>query len=102
MNIMKVLVVLVVAVLVWIGAMTLAFTAVEALAGKKFVWSQPEAGWNDRYEGEWYTVVKTIPAEDIVDREKLKDLGGEECRFFVTNGFDHPLDHDVRCVILQK
>ena len=98
-NVASVVAIVVLFTLAGVGGLSLGFAGMKAITGWPPI---PQADWNDRYEGEWYKVIKTIPAGDIVDRRKLKELGGEECYFFATNGSAHPSDHDVHCVILRK
>lgn len=99
MNPMKPIMIVAVLMLAFVGAMTLVSNGMKVVTGWPPI---PQSDWNDRYEGAWYKVVKTVPAEEIVDRGKLKELGGEECYFFATNGSAHPTDHEVHCVILRK
>lgn len=62
----------------------------------------PEPGWNDHYDGKLWKVVKSVPAHEIVDQTKLKELGGEEVYFFTKNGSAYPTDQEVYCVILRS
>ena len=61
----------------------------------------PEPGWNDHYDGQFWKVVKSVPASEIVDETKLKECGGEKVYFFAKNGSAYPTDQKVYCVILR-